>query len=625
MQQEFRFHVGMESERLVRAGLPPAEARREATLAFGGFERHREDMRDGRGARWLEDLAMDVRYALRSLRRSPGFAVVAIATLALGIGANAAIFSVVDGVLFRPLPFSTPERLVAISGLGYKGELLQLRERSRTLDIEAIGVGAEFNVTGSGEPVRLEGANVSSGIFQLLGVTAAHGRTFQPGDDRPGAEPVVILGYGLWQRRFGGDPTVIDRNIQIDGIQRRVIGIMPPGTLVPSLSTELWVPLTLDPADATTLWSTSAGTLVGRLRPGASIDQAKAEVAALAPQMREHFPWDMPADYGATATAVPLREFMVGDMRSPLLILLGAVALVLLIACVNVANLLLARASSRTQETAVRSALGANRARLTRQHLTESLVLGLAGAAAGLVVGNAAVPLLVRMLPADTPRIDEITLDLRVLAFTLAVAIGSALIFGLLPALRASALALASGLSQGERGSAGSAVRRRLSSALVVAEVALAVVLVIGSGLMLKGFWRLANSDPGFRPENVVSATIAPPDFRYGTPAQRRELHSQLLGRLAALPGARETAVADRVPFGGRAYGSVFVIAGRPHPARSGGEWPWADVRAAVSDGYFATLGVPLVRGRAFTAADRADAPGVAVISRSLAEKQWPG
>ena len=625
MEHEFRFHVEMESERLVREGLPPGEARRQAILAFGGGERYREEMRDGRGARWLDDLSMDIRYALRSLRRSPGFALVAIATLALGIGANAAIFSVVDGVLFRPLPFSASERLVALSGLGYKGELLELRDRSRTLDIEAIGVGSEFNLTGSGEPVRLEGAHVSAGIFRLLGVSAAHGRTFQAGDDRPGAEPVVVLGNELWQRRFASDPTIVGRQIQLDGVQRRVVGIMPPGTLVPSLSTELWVPLALDPADATTLWSTSAGTLVGRLRPGASLELAKAEVAALAPQMRERFPWDMPADYGATAIAVPLREFMVGDVRAPLLILLGAVALVLLIACVNVANLLLARASARTQETAVRSALGANRGRLTRQHLTESLVLGLAGAAAGLAVGEAAVPLLVSMLPADTPRIDEIVLDLRVLAFTLAIALGSALIFGLLPAIRASALALAPGLSQGGRGSAGTAVRRRLSGALVIAEVALAVVLVIGSGLMLKGFARLANSDPGFRTRNVVSATIAPPDFRYGTPSQRQELHAALLDRLAALPGARETAVADRVPFGGRAYGSVFVIAGRPHPARSGGQWPWADVRAAVSDGYFAALGVTLARGRTFTPADRPDAPGVAVISRSLAEEQWPG
>ena len=624
MDQEFRFHVEMERDRLVREGLTPSEAQRQAVLSFGGVERHREEMRDGRGARWIEDGVMDLRYARRSLRRSPGFAAVAIATLALGIGANAAIFSVVDGVLFRPLPFSAPERLVALSDLGYKGELLEFRERARTLEIEAIGVGSEFNLTGSGEPVRLQGADVSTGIFGLLGVSAAHGRTFHPGDGQPGAEPVVMLGDGLWQRRFGGDRTIVGRHIQIDGVQRRVVGIMPPGTLVPSLSTELWVPIVLDPADATTLWSTTAGTLIGRLRPGSTLEQAKAEVSALAPQMRERFPWDMPADYGAAATAIPLREFMVGDMRSPLLVLLGAVGLVLLIACVNVANLLLARASSRTQETAVRSALGADRGRLTRQHLTESLVLGLAGAAAGLVVGNAAVPLLVSVLPSDTPRIDEIVLDLRVLVFTLAIALGSALVFGLLPALRTSALAVASGLNQGGRGFAGSAVRRRLSGALVIGEVALAVVLVIGSGLMLMGFSRLANTDPGFRTENIVSATIAPPDFRYGTPAQRRDLHAQLLDRLAALPGARQTAIADRVPFGGRAYGSVFVIAGRPHPARSGGKWPWADARAAVSDGYFATLGVTLVRGRAFTPADRADAPGVAVISRSLAEKQWP-
>ena len=351
VDREFQFHVDMETERHMREGMSADAARRQALLDFGGVERHREAMRDGRGARWLDDLRLDLRYAARSLRRSPGFATVAVTTLALGIGANAAIFSVVDGVLFQPLPFSAPDRLVALTDLAYRGELLELRERARSMDVEAIGVGQEFNLTGSGEPARLDGATMSAGAFDLLGLTPALGRTFRAGEDRADAEPVVVLSHGLWRRRFGGDPGILDQHIHLDGVQRRVIGIMPPGTLLPSLRTELWVPLALDPTNRVSLWSLHAGTLVGRLRPGATLEQAHAEVRTLGPQMRALFPWDMPAEYGTTAGAVPLREFMVGDLRPTLLLLLAAVALVLLIACVNVANLLLARASFRAQET----------------------------------------------------------------------------------------------------------------------------------------------------------------------------------------------------------------------------------------------------------------------------------
>ena len=625
MESEFHFHVEMDTERRIRSGTPPAEARRQSLLAFGGIERHRESMRDGRGGRWLEDLWMDLRYAARSLRRSPGFATVAIVTLALGIGANAAIFSVVDGVLLRPLPFASPERLVAITDLGYRGELLQLREHSRTLDVEAIGVGQEFNLTGSGEPVRLEGAAVSAGAFNLLGLTAAVGRTFLADEEGPGASPAVIISHGLWQRRFAADPRIVGQQIRLDGVFREVVGVMPAGTRVPSLRTDLWVPLTIDPANAVALWSTAAGTLVGRLRPDASIEQAQAELSALAPSMRQHFPWDMPAEYGATAAVVPLREFMVGDMRGSLLILLASVGLVLLIACVNVANLLLARASFRGQETVVRTALGAGRGRLIRQHLAESAFLAMAGAAAGLAVAYVGVAILTRALPADTPRLDEVALDGRVFAFALGTALLASIAFGLLPALRLSAMSLQAGLAQGGRSAAGSSGRRRVAGSLVVAEIALAVVLVIASGLMLKGFWQLTQSDPGFRAEGVVSATVAPPDFRYGAPAARREFHDRLLERAASLPGARSAAIADRIPFGGRAYGSVFVITGRPHPARSGGDWPYADVRAAVSDDYFSTLGVRLVRGRTFGPADRAGAPAVAMVGRALAAQYWPG
>lgn len=624
MEEEFSLHVALETEKNVRAGMSPEEARRRARLTFGGEDAHREAMRDGRGARWLSDGAADVRYAVRTLGRNPGFAIVAVLTLALGIGANTAIFSLVDGILLRPLPFTQPDRLVALTDLSYKGELLALREQSRTMDVEAMGVGQEVSLTGSGEPARLEAAAVSSGAFGLTGVRAAHGRVIRAGDTDPGAEPVVVLSHGVWQQRFGGATSVIGERIRIDGVQRTVVGVLPPGTVFPSLRTQLWIPLELNAADAIGLWSISAGTLIARLRPGVTHEQAQAELSRLAPQMRDLFPWNMPPEYGATAEVVDLREFMVGDVRASLLVLLAAVGLVLLIACVNVANLLLARSSARGQESTVRAALGASRGRLIRQHLTESLVLGLGGAALGVLVARAGLPVLLRTLPPDTPRIDEIAIDLRVLAFAVVVTVGASLAFGLLPALKTAGVALHRGMTEGGRAAIGGRRRGRLAAALVVAEVALAVLLVTGSLLVLKGFWQLHGRDPGFATAGLATATLAPPDFRYPGVEQRRQFQAGLLDAVRRHGAVDGAALADRVPFGGRAYGSVFIIDGRPHPASTGGDWPWADVSAAVSDGFFELLGIRVLEGRSILPTDREGTTPVAVVSRDLAAEYWP-
>lgn len=624
MDDEFALHLELETEKNVRQGMPPGEARRRARLAFGGQDAHRESMRDGRGTRWPHDLVADARYAVRTLGRSPVFATTAVLTLALGIGATTVIYSMVDGILLRPLPFAEPDRLVAVTDLGYRGELLELRRHARTMDVEAVGAGLEVSLTGDGEPERLEAVAVSGGAFALLGVPAALGRVIREADTEPGADPVVVLGHGLWQRRFGGAPSVIGESMRIDGVRRTVVGVLPPGTRFPSLGTQLWIPLELDAADAIGLWSTGAGTLIGRLRPGVTRALAQAELNTLTPVMRERFPWNMPADYGASAAVVDLREFMAGDVRSPLLMLLTAVALVLLIACVNVANLLLARASARQREGTVRAALGAGRGRLVRQHLTESTVLGLGGAVAGVLVAWAGLPLALRLLPADTPRIDGIVMDGRVLLATMVVGMTASLAFGLVPALRAAGRALQPGLAEGGRGGMSGPGRNRMAAGLAAAEVALAVVLVTGSLLVLKGFRELTTRDPGFITSGLVAATLAPPEFRYPGAEERSRLHERLLATLRDHGSTQAVALADRIPFGGRAHGSVFVIQGRPHPATAGGDWPWADVRAAVSDGWFDLLGIRVLEGRGILESDRENAPPVAVLSRQLAAQYWP-
>lgn len=571
----------------------------------------------------MDTLWQDVRYALQQIRRSPGFAVVAAATLALGIGANTAIFSVVNAVLLRPLPYQQPQRLVSVEldGLNYEGTFLQFGERAKSLDVAAYR-GGELSLTGRGEPLYLRSVATSSNLFSILGVDAILGRAFLATESQTGSDAVVILSYGLWQARFGGDPAIMGEQIRLDSTNRTVVGVMPAGFHFPDANTELWVPLALDPANHVDLWSTTA-TMIGRLRPGVTLVQARAEVAALAPQMLQLFPWSMPEKYGRQATAVPLREHLVGDVRPMLLILLGAVGFVLLIACVNVANLLLVRTAARQRELAIRAALGAGRRRLMRQLLTESMILALLGGALGLLLAIWGVQALTASLPSNTPRLSEIGIDGRVLAVTLVVALATGLLFGLLPAFRSARSNAQAVLKEGGRGSSAGRERRHLSGVLVVSEVALAVVLVTGAGLLMRSFLRLLQTDPGFRTEQLLSATIAPPTFRYTTEPSRRLFYQELVERIDALPGVQTAAVTSRLPFGGKNYGSVFAVEGRPDPARTG-NWPWADVGAVVSTGYLHTVGAPLLRGRGFTEADREGAPGVVLINESLARHFWP-
>ena len=623
MDEEFRFHIDMATEANVRAGMSDAEARRRALVSFGGVDRHAEEMRDGRGGRWIEDLAWDVRYALRTLRKTPVFSAAALLTLALGVAGTTAVFSLVEGVLLRPLPYQQPDRLVSVEvGMGVLGEAVAMRgEVPAFARVEAYGL-QEMSLTGTGEPERLSGVTATSGLFTLLGVAPEIGRTFVPGDERPGSDDVVVIGDGLWRRHFGADCSIIGTRVQLDSVSRTIIGVMPGSFHFPASSTDLWVPLVAEGVPATVLWGSGGYYRVARLGPGATTDRARAEVAALEPRMRGLLPWKMPDDYWKNASVVPLRTRLVGDVRPMLLILFGAVTLLLLVACANVANLLLSRATSRREEVGIRVALGAGRARLVRQMLTESVVLGVVGGGFGVGLAVSLLAVTRRMFPADFPRIGDVAIDLPVLGFALAVSLLTGLLFGLAPALRTS------------RGESGAALRansragrtrgrQRLSAVIVAGEVAVSGVLLIGAGLLLRSFARLVDVDPGFAVQGVVVAKVAPPEVRYTTEADRGRFYDQLLERLRTLPNATAAAVGTGVPFGGDAYGSVFLIAGRPEPATSG-DWPLADARVTVSTGYFQALGIPLLEGRAFTPEDRPDGRPVAIVSRALAQRYWP-
>jgi len=622
MDEELRFHLERLAERNLRAGMSPAEARRRARLTFGNLEGTRERGRDEQRSRHLEMLAQDVRYALRLLRRSPVFTAAAVLTLALGIGPSTAVFSVVDGVLLRPLPYPESERLVAIEALGYKGELLHIQEHARTLRTEAVGWPESFDLTGQGDPERVEGVRVTAGAFHLLGVAAALGRTFAAGEDRAGAEPVVLLAHDFWVRRFGRDRAVLERTLTVDGMERRVLGVLPPGLHHPFAAPEVVLPVAMNPADAIEIWSQTAGTLVARLHHESSVQSATRELASFLPAMRASFPWDMPPDHGSGLTLTPLQEFMVGDARPGLLLLGAAVAMVLLIACVNVASLLLARGAARREEAALRASLGATPARVLRQHLTEALVLAGLGAVAGVALARGLLALLLVWLPAEV-RVGAIGIDARVLGVTALASVAAAVAIGVLPALKARAFALRAAVGAGGRGATGSG-RGRAGGLLVATELAAATVLLLSAGLVLKGFAGLLATDPGFRTEGVVAATVSPPLYRYPSDAALRALHADLIEAVAALPAAEAVALTDRAPFSGRPGGSVFVIEGRPHPASSGGGWPWADLRGGVSPAYFDLLEIPLVAGRTFSAADGAGTERVAVVSRQLAANYWP-
>ncbi len=556
----------------------------------------------------------DLKYGFRMLAKSPAFTAVAVITLALGIGANTAIFTVVNGLLLRPLPYAEPDRLVTLM---HRQSVLELADvQAQSSSFAAIGgLGTQAaDYSGGGEPVQLEVGLVAGDFFGVFGARFSSGRGLVPDDDRLGAPRVLVLTHALWQRQFGGDREIIGRNVTIAGQSYTVIGVTAPEFQSPIPTTEAFAPIHVFYPNAAVSRGAHLLRAYARLRPGVSIEQAQSELRVIDQRLAEANPEE---NKGRDSVVLSLHERMVGDIRPALLVLLGAVGLVLLVACANFANLLLARIATRTQELTIRAALGASRVRLISQVLVESMLLALLGGVAGLVLGTWGVDALLALKPANLPRVENIALDARVLGFTFAVALLTGVIFGIFPAWQATRVKISSALAAGGRRTAGGS--SRLRNLLVIAELALALVLLVGAGLLGKAFWRLTNVAPGFNPERLLTMRVELPEARYQKVPPQTRFRDQVLENINMLP-RMEAAMISELPLGGSALDHNFIIEGRP--PMTAGEEPELYNRSVAGD-YFRVMGIPLRQGRLLTRADRADAPTVGVINESMARQYF--
>jgi putative ABC transport system permease protein len=638
IDEELRCHLEMEMAANVGKGMSPMEARRAALRTFGNFDSIRERAYEVRGGGLLETIVQDVRFTGRTLAKRAGFTTIAALTLALGVGANSAIFSVVEAVLLRPLPYRHADRVVEIwerspmSGqhnVVSPANFLDWRDQAKSFDQMAAFYDARANLTGTGEPEEVPLQLTTPNLFALLGAEPLLGRTFTQDDAQPepaGKGVVAVLSYGFWHRRFGGERDVIGRTFTLNGTPVTVIGVMPRDfqwfieeSSRNTRPADLWVPMGLS---ETLRDRTKVGRYmqsVGRLKPGVPIERAQAEMSAIAGRLAAQYP-----DYSAKwdIILVPLRDQLAGAIKPALLVLLGAVGFVLLIACVNVANLLLARAAGRHKEIAIRSAIGAGRRRIIRQLLTESLLLALLGGAFGLLLARWCVKTLVAVSPAHLVGLGQVGIDLPVLLFTLAVSLLTGVVFGLAPALEASRVDLNDSLKESNRGTAGSTRGRRMRDALIVAEVGLALVLLVGAGLMIRSFVRLSSVDPGFDAANLLTLRVSLPGSKYGEDPQRVAFFRQAVDRLRTLPGVRSAAAVSGLPFADLGAATNFTIVGKPVPPP--GQDFDTDVRV-VDEGYFRTMGIPLITGRTFTPQEGMENRNVAVINQAMARKYFPG
>lgn len=622
MDAELRFHIEAYGEDLVRSGVPQYEAMRQARIEFGGIERVKEEGREARGVTLAESLVQDLRYGVRVFVKTPGFTAAAVIALAVGIGANTALFSVVNGVLLRPLPYRDPNRLVVVSLLNDKtqetfplcdADFLDWRAQNQAFtDISAFS-GNRFNLTGTGVPEQVMGDVVTAEFFATLGVKPALGRTLLPDEDRPGSPRVVVLSYNFWQRRYGSNLGVIGQTLVLNGSSSTVIGVMPPRFL-PSPETALWTNLVMDPPNRRGPYYLTGQA---RLKPGVTIEQGRAELGIIAHRIEQQNPL---TNSNMSFRVTPLEEAIVGDVRPALLVLLGAVAFVLLIASANVANLLLARAATREKEVSIRAALGASRARLTRQLLTESLLLAGIGGLLGLLLARWGVKLLLELGPGNLPRLEEIAIDGGVLGFTCLISLASGILFGLIPAVQSGHSDLNKSLKQGGRNAADGQGQSRALGILVIAEIALSVVLLAGAGLMLKSFLRLQAVNPGVNPDNALTMQISLPRHQYHDDGQI-SFYQHLLEKVQTLPGVESAGVGMSLPPNLLEVTDYFTVEGQG--AVSERMLGLADLVFASPD-YFRALGVPLIKGRYFVAADRADTAKVAIVNQSLARHYWP-
>jgi len=622
MDEEMRFHIEARAADLAKEGLTPQAALRQARLEFGGIEAAKGDCRDAVGVSFLETLLQDVRHGIRAMVRTPAFTATAIVVLALGIGANTAIFSVVDAVLLRPLAYRDSGRLVTIlmNGDGPVAPANYIDWRDQSQSFTSMGAADYWspNLTGVDSPEHIAGLKVTQSLFPMLGIEPMLGRLFVEGEDKDGADREVILSYRLWQRRFSSDRTVLGKPIVLDGNAYIVVGVMPQGfQFAPFWATksELWVPNAL----GSRLHNRGGNSLriFARMKDGVSLQQARAEIASVTGRLEQQYPGT-----NRNVVVTSLKEKVVGPIETPLLVLLGAVAFVLLITCANVAHMLLARAASRQKEVALRAALGARRGRIIRQFLTESILLGGLGGVAGLVLAVGATRALIAMSPANIPRVQTVSIDFRAALFLFSATILTSVGFGLAPALQASAVNVNDTLKEGGRGASEGFRRSRLRSLLVVSEFALALMLLVGAGLMIRTFAALENVDPGFNPHNVVSMIVSVAGSKEAEAGHREVFYRQLIERVQSLPGVQAAGGINHLPLAGDLWGWPFLIEGRPKPRP--GESPIAVYRM-VTPGYFKSMQLPLVRGRDLTEADNETAPGVVVINEQAAKQYWPG
>lgn len=580
------------------------------------------------GKNTMETLLRDVRYAFRNLLKRPGFTAIALLALALGIGANTAISSLVNAVLLRPLPFAEPDRLVWVFGNIRNAssrasvaplDFLDYRNQNTAFEefAASFSVPRNFNLTGNGEPERLSGAAVTGNYFQTLGVKAAMGRTFQLENEKAGNDQVAVLSYGLWQKRFGGDPAIVNKTVMLDGKKVDVIGVMPQDFSFPQ-SAELWVPINFDSYPEMKQRKAHFMRPIGKLKPGVTLAQAQADTDAIAARIAEQFP---ETNTGWNLRLVSLREQLVGNTRPTLLLLFGSVGLVLLIACANVANLLLVRAATREREIALRTALGASRFRIVRQMITESVLLSLVGGTLGALLAIWGVDLLVTLSAGSIPATAHVRIDATVLAFTFVVSVITGVLFGLAPALRTMKLNLSESLKEGGRAGNEGGRRNRTRSVLVVLESAIAVVLLIGAGLLVRSLVQLQNTSPGFDAHNVLTARVDLSRQKYETPEQSANFFKQLETRVGTLPGVENVGFVSELPLSGQPNDMPFAVDGRPPVAIS--DSFDADFRS-VNHQYFKALGIPLLRGRNFTEQEVQQSAKVVVISTLLASEVFP-
>jgi len=646
LREEIAEHLAFQTEENRRAGMSPDEARRQAALKLGSAEAIREHQHDEQSLPLIENLLFDLRYAIRMLLRSPGFSFIAIATVALGVGATTAIYSVIDATLLHPLPYPYPSELIHVQddlpGIGAQDvgtsipEWRDLESSGIFQSVAIAGHGADVNLTGGSQPERLGFKAVTPNYFAVLGVNAQLGRTFDPQDTTPGYNLEVVLSDGLWRREFGADPRIIGKELRLDNDVYQVVGVMPrgfrdQGSTSDEQNVDLWLGagysgLPFRPPQRDLRLNRA---VVARLKPELSIAAAQAHLDALVASLKKQYPADYPAQDAWTVRMIPLSETVVGGVRQSLILLFGAVGLVLLISCVNVANLLLARASARGREIAVRQALGAQRTRLIRQFLVETLLLFLMGGIAGFAILFFSRKFLLQLVPESLPHLNDISINWGVLLFSLAVSVVAGIVFGLAPAWLMSRFDVNSTLRQEGRGSSGSRERSRARQILVISELALSLVLMIAAGLLLRSFWELFTVQPGFNPDRVMSIQTwlpgpnDPSADKYRSATQESVLLREILRRSRTLPGVEEAAVGDSsaLPLGHSEPDPLPLV--REGIEMSENQAPVID-SPIVSPEYFHLLGIPLLRGRVFTDQDVANTPQIAVINQAAARVWWP-